>query len=150
MNDYSYQQLYKESNLSYALLKEIMSDEDIKINGNIIYLYGVALEADGKILLIYNDDSVKMRRKNKEKFSYFNVFNNENQLEFLLDKLYEFNEEIECIEVEDVNPSADWYFVKLKSVDNKVMKEIRVFDTKNFNKQRSIVRLLLTYYNILE
>jgi hypothetical protein len=150
LSTFSHQELCKESNLSFALLKEIMSEEDLTLNRSTIYLFGIPIEDNsGKILLLYNTDSVKIRRKNKDRYDYFNAFNNKNHLEFLLDKLYEFNDEIDCIEIEEVNPLTDWYSAKLKNINNKVMKEIRVFDTKNFNKQKSIMRLLLTYYNIL-
>jgi hypothetical protein len=150
LSKFSHQELCKESNLSFALLKEIMTDEDIMVNKNIIHLYGMPLEDNsGKVLLIYNRDSIKLRRKNKDKYDYFNIFNSSKHLEFLMDKLYEFNDEISCIEVEDINEVTDWYSVKLKNIENKVMKEIRVFNTEDFNKQKSIVRLLLNYYNII-
>jgi hypothetical protein len=148
---FSHQELCKESNLSFALLKEIMIEEDVELNSNVIHLYNIPLEdQNGKILLVYSRDSMKLRRKNKDKYDYFNVFNNNNHLDLLIDKLSDFNEEFNCIEVEDINKVTDWYSVKLKNIENKVMKEIRVFDTENFNKQRSIVRLLLNYYNIIE
>jgi hypothetical protein len=150
MNKFSHHELCKESNLSFALLKEIMAEEDLTVNNNIIYLFGMPMrDTENKKLLIYSNDSIKIRRKNKKEYDYFNAFNNSKHLELILDNLYKFNDEIECIELEDLNQLTDWYSIKLKNINNKVMKEIRVFDTRNFNKERSIMRLLLSYYNII-
>jgi hypothetical protein len=150
VNKFSHQELCKESNLSFALLKEIMEEEDLTVNGNLIHIYGVPMsDLDDKILLIYNNDSLKLRRKNKGKYTYFNAFKNKEHLDFIIDKMNEYNDEIDCITIEDTNELTDWYSVKLMNIHNKVMKEIQVYDTENFNKQKSILRLLMVYYNIV-
>jgi hypothetical protein len=149
-NKFSHQELCKESNLSFALLKEILDEEDLAISGNIVYIHGIPMtDLDNKILLIYNNDSLKLRRKNKDKFTYFNAFKNKDQLEFIIDKMNEYNDEIDCITIEDTNEITNWYSVKLMNIHNKVMKEIQVYDTENFNKQKSILRLLMVYYNVV-
>jgi hypothetical protein len=149
-NKFSHQELCKESNLSFALLKEILDEEDLIVSGNIVYIHGIPMtDLDNKILLIYNNDSLKLRRKNKDKFTYFNAFKNKDQLEFIIDRMNEYNDEIDCITIEDTNEVTGWYSVKLMNIHNKVMKEIQVYDTENFNKQKSILRLLMTYYNII-
>jgi len=147
---FSHQELCRESNLSFALLKEILSDDEVTRHSDVVYFYGIPFkDVDEKILLVYSYDSIKLRRKNKGKYVYFNIFRNHNHFEFLLDKLYSHNDEIDHIEVEDLQKGTDWYSVKIKNIHNKVMNEIRVFNTEEFNKQRSIIRLLMNYYNII-
>jgi hypothetical protein len=149
-NKYSHHELCKESNLSFALLKEIMDEEDLTVKGSIIHIFDTPMaDTDDKILLIFNNDSLKLRRKNKGKYTYFNAFKNKDHLDFIIDKMNEYNDEIDCITIEETNKITGWYSVKLMNIHNKVMKEIQVFDVENFNKEKSILRLLLTYYNIV-
>lgn len=150
MSNFDHHELCKESNLSYALLKEIMTDTDLEYRKNIISLHDIPMEDEnGKILLLYNNDSVKMRRSNKQKYTYFNAFKDKSHFDFIINQLHMFNEEIDYIEIEDTNELTDWYSAKLMNIDNKVMKEIRVYDTTEFTKEKSILRLLLKYYNII-
>jgi hypothetical protein len=147
---YSHQELCRESNLSYALLREIMTEEEVQLQNDTVFVNGVPLlDDDNKILLVYSNSAVRKRRNNKKKYTYFNAFSNSRHLDLIIDKMNLFHDEVDCIEVEDLDQSTDWFSVKLKNIDNKVMKEIRVFNTQNFTKEKGIVKLLLKQFNVV-
>lgn len=149
--DYSHLTLCKESNLSFALLKEIMSvEEDLKIHSDKIQLYGAPFkDKDGKDLLVYNSDAIKKRRKDKERYTYFNAFNNKSHFDLIIDQLNKYNNEIDCIEIEKISELTGWFKVQLKSERNEVLKEMQVYDCEKYNEQTSIIRLLLSYYDVI-
>jgi hypothetical protein len=147
---YSHQELCRESNLSLALLKEIMAEEEVSEQSGVVTLNGIPIEDhSGKKLLVYGSGTVKKRRKKKDKYVYFNAFSNRDHLEMVVDKMHEYHENIGCIEIEDLDESKRWFSAKLKNIDNKVMKEIRVFDTEGFTKEKGIANLLMNYFNVV-
>ncbi|QXN70231.1 hypothetical protein INTERNEXUS_191 [Bacillus phage vB_BspM_Internexus] len=146
--EYSHHTLYRESHLSFSLLKEILSenDETLELKDDKILLSGIPLRDNyDKMLLVYSDSSKKLRRKNKKKYDYFNAFKNQEHNEYIIHFLTLADNNIDCIEIEEMN---DKFSVKFKNIDNKVLKE-RVSECNINDKNKIIMDMLLKYYNII-
>jgi hypothetical protein len=121
---YDHQDLHRESNLSFALIKEIHLEGEVEeSHGKIMILGNPLTDESGKELLIYNKDNIKKRRKNKESYSYFNPFRNDKDFEMLFEMVSDLTE-VNSITItsgrEDNSPELD-NSIKLKDRDNKIL-----------------------------
>lgn len=74
--------LYKYYNNKHLLMKD--SKGKILLSSNNHY---VPLVINGKEMLIFNDENKKLRRKNKDKYDYFNIYYNVEQLNYIIDSI---------------------------------------------------------------
>lgn len=74
--------LYKYYNNKHLLMKD--SKGKILLSSNNRY---IPLIIDGKEMLIFTDENKQLRRKNKDKYDYFNIYYNIDHLNYIIDSI---------------------------------------------------------------
>lgn len=88
--------ILKESNNSCKLLDYITNSDYYEGQNGILCYHKVPVVIKNKILLVYNEESKRIRRRDKESYEYLNFYKNTVHFNFLLDLLIE-EEGIELI-----------------------------------------------------
>jgi len=139
----------KQSNLSFALLKEIMTDTNVTTINNIIHIENVPLlDSNGCTLLVFNNESKKLRRKDKNTYNYFNIYANDEQFDMLMDKFYDVNQDIGSIEVNSQMGGIKRVILVKDHADKIVNKSVVVNTEISDNDKSTIIDYLLKRYNI--
>lgn len=130
-----------KSFISFEILRKVLKYEDIEDRLGVVYVNNEPLEIDGKIMLLWNNKTIRKRRNDKEKYDFLDFYDNKKQFDYIFD-IFLLNTEINQVVINKINSNN----IEYSLVNNENLKlHTKIVD---FYSNLHIIDLICKYFNI--